>query len=210
MMNSKSFLTFVIALLMISGITNAEEKPPKFQVEIIVFETFALKSWTEEYWPHDPEPMDTEETIYLKPLEPENFLLKEQADKMTAAGGYRILYHQSWIMDGDLKENTQPVLVFKSPNKGETDSRLEGSIHFWKSRFPHVWVNLELERKIPNKIRQKFAEHEKLDEQLMPDYWRFNINESRKINTGQLHYIDHPVFGALVAIKYRPDLSEEN
>ena len=186
----------------------AEDPPPKFQIEIVVFETCALKGWTEEFWPDDMDLIDTEETVTLRPQPQENNLLNEQVEKMTPEMGYRVLYQASWIVDALPESEAKQILVYRSPDEEYSDSRLEGSFKFWKSRFPHVAVNLELERKIPVRLREKFAQQQRVEEELLPEFWRFQIKESRKIKTGQLHYLDHPIFGALVAIKYRPDLSE--
>ena len=32
---------------------NASAKTPAYKIEVIVFESLALKGWTEEYWPED-------------------------------------------------------------------------------------------------------------------------------------------------------------
>lgn len=201
-------LLCLFTLLLFSSFAFSDEKPPKFQIEIVVFETYALKGWTEEYWPADIDIIDTDEAMPEIPLKPESFLLNDEVAKMTPKMGYNILYHSSWIVDALPEDKAKEILIFRPYDAPGSDSRLQGSIKFWKSRFPHVMVNLELEREIPFKVREDFARQHNIEPDLLPDFWHFQIKESRKIKTGQLHYLDHPIFGALVAIKWRPELTK--
>lgn len=182
------------------------EAPPKFQVELIVFESLALKGWTEEYWPENLNIMDLgEDELSTAPrVAPKYLMLNNEVSKMTTRIGYHVLFHQAWIVDALPEDQSKPMLVSVLP-EDDNDSRLEGTLRFYKSRYPHVVLNLELEHKIPYRIRDEFAKNENLPEDQLPEFWRFQLHESRKINSHQLHYIDHPVFGALVEIKYLPN-----
>lgn len=181
------------------------EELPEYQVDLIIFETTALKGWTEEHWSEDIDIIDTEDTITVSSLPENQFMLKEQAAKMTPARGYKILYHQSWILQGKALKNAKPMLIEAHPEK-DHESRIEGTMTFYKSRFAHVRLNLELERKIPAKVREKFAQQQNLDEATLPEFWRFNLKEARKVKSKQLHYFDHPIFGAIVKIQYQGNL----
>ncbi|GEM_PF-1197506 len=255
---------------------DTKETPPIYQVELIVFETTALRGWTEEYWPHQvpevptddaypiqpgviletplselPETVETDsdqvkiqgiestqltpqtldetdqtenqienqtnstertaETIenrtqaqLLQPDAPNSdtplWLLNTEASKMTPAKGYHILIHQSWIQQGLPPKQAQPI-YFENEPQSEYTSALSGTLKLYKTRYAHIEANFNLQRFIPKRIRDKFAQHEDLTPDLLPDYWTFNLNQARKIKPGQLHYIDHPIFGILTKIK---------
>lgn len=198
-------LTLLPLLLMFVSLTiKAEtdaEAPPKYQVEIVVFESLALKGWTEEVWDENPDMIETEDTMVPEPLEESSFMLNEEVSKMTLEKGYRILYHQSWILEGLPEAESTPVLIESLPEE-DYNSRLDGTLKFYKSRFAHVRLNLELERKIPLRLREKFAEQQRIELESLPEFWRFQINEARKVKSKELHYFDHPIFGALFKIQY--------
>lgn len=281
-----------MSLLIFSSTAQAvpKETPPQlplYQVEIIVFETTALRGWTEEYWPHQVPEVPTEEAYPIQPgvvleipledsptpFEPENnnyqvqviglqsetlqaeplegegaenepmsestnelertaetvenrtqafllmpdekpvkqlpnpiaknkplWLLNTEANKLVPRKGYRILIHQSWVQLGLPPQQAQPIYFENSP-QSKYRSALTGTVKLYKTRYAHIETHFNLERLIPNRIREKFALHEDLTEDQLPDHWTFKLQQARKIKPGQLHYIDHPTFGILVQIK---------
>lgn len=201
-MHTRLFFSLItVCLLSLGFATKAQaEGLPKYQVELIVFETLALRGWTEEYW-HEPDLINTDGAVNLTTLPANRFMLQSEANKMTPKKGYHILYHTSWVLEGKPEDQTKPVLIEALPEKSY-QSKLLGTIVFYKSRYAHVRLDLELERKIPLRIRDEFAANENLEEVDLPDFWRFQLKESRKIKSGELHYFDHPIFGALVKIQY--------
>ncbi len=199
-----AFLFLFGQMVSTSSLADEVKNPPKFKVEIVVFETLALRGWTEEFWPSNPDIIDTETAVNVDGLPETESMLSEQVEKMTPALGYKVLYHKTWLLNAVPEDEALPLLISVIPEK-EGQPRVEGTLLFYKSRYPHVIVNLELERKIPLRIRKKFALHQKMELDQLPEYWRFQIHESRKIKSNQLHYIDHPLFGALVQIQYQPD-----
>lgn len=201
----KRWIGILITLLLNGMAFHAHaEAPPKYQVELIVFETLALKGWTEEVWEENPEIIDTEGTQVAETLPEDDFMLAEEAGKMTLQKGYRILTHQSWVLQGLPEADSQPLLIEVLP-EDDNDSRLEGTLLFYKSRFAHVRLNLELERKIPIRLREDFAAQQRIEPEALPDFWRFKLTEARKVKSKELHYFDHPIFGALIKIQYLKD-----
>ncbi|KUJ72004.1 hypothetical protein AVO41_06035 [Thiomicrospira sp. WB1] len=194
-----------LALLTLSNSIQAEDKLPRYHVEVIVFETLALKGWTEEYWPEKTAdailPDWNELRSMPSPLPQKVHRLATEAKKMTREKGYNKLFHQAWVMTGFPEDQSQPFKIEVLPGNAY-QSRLFGQIKFYKSRFAHVRLNLGLERRIPSRVRQDFAQQQDMDVTALPDYWHFQLKESRKIKSGELHYFDHPIFGALVQIQY--------
>ena len=195
-------LLFLITVLSISHTARADEIPT-YKIEVIVFESMALKAWTEEFWPIDPALPNTSNSTSVfsrnqKPL----WINQAQRDLSNEAArlkrqGYRVLFHEAWQQKAYPNKNSHSVLVEGSHQYG---SNLLGTIRLYKTRFAHVNVDLQLDRRIPGKIYDEFLQHQQLNVGEKPTHWRFNLQESRKIRPGELHYIDHPLYGVLVEI----------
>jgi hypothetical protein len=201
-MSKNKLILILLTLLLIKAPLVQAEKLPIFKVEIIIFESLALKGWTEEHWPIDIDKIDTKNAIYLPSLPKTSNLLNQQAKKMTRRMGYNILLHKSWLVEAKSEKNARPILLRVEPIS-EYSSSIDGQLTFYKSRYPHIKLNLELERIIPEKIKEIFSKQQNIELEYLPSFWKFQLKESRKINSNQLHYIDHPLFGALVQIKWQ-------
>ncbi len=182
--------------------TAQAEEVPRYTVEMIIFEHYALKSWTEEHWPDEIELPSMEKSTALSthgtsPLYIQNSqkTLDNVVKKM--GKGYRVLFHQAWSQNA-YKSKNAPKIIIENDRQG--GSQMLGTVKLNKTRFAHVEVDLEFEKSIPNKIREAFAENQQLALEDLPSHWRFTLKESRKIKEGQLHYIDHPLFGVLVQL----------
>lgn len=171
-----------------------------YQVEVIIFETGALRGWTEEHWPLIETPLDISEGLLIKSLPKKNFMLNTEASKMTPKKGYRILLHKSMNLYAHSEKNAKLIQLENFPTS-IYQTKLLGKMRFYKSRYAHVDFNLQIEKKIPKKVKEAFATQQKLQLDTLPDDWRFELHESRKIRPSELHYIDHPLFGAIVKIK---------
>ncbi len=201
--SSNTFKSLLVCtgLLGFSGSLHAEEIP-RYTVEVIVFENHALRGWTEEHWPDEIELPITEDSTSLfttgkYPLfiENANTSLGTVAQKISRH--YGILFHQAWSQSAIDTKNAPTVLI---ENAQEGGTQIVGTIKLYKTRFAHVEVDLEFERAIPTKILEEFAQNQQLALEELPSHWRFNLKEARKIKEGELHYIDHPLFGVLVQV----------
>jgi len=194
-------LLALVSFFLISSQANA--KAPTYKIEVIVFENLNLKGWSEEYWPEDIElPVTQGSTSVLtrnqKPLwiGKRNSVLIGTARQLNKKG-YRVIFHQAWSQVAYANKEAPTVLIENNQGVG---SNLLGTVRLYKTRFAHVDIDLEFERRIPSKILEAFAQNQKLSSSELPTHWRFNLKESRKIKPGELHYIDHPLFGVLIKI----------
>lgn len=189
-------------------VSAAKAEPPKVQVEVIVFQSLALRGWTEEYWPDILELPNTENTTqfnandhYARLLSEDQFTLKNEVEKMTTDKGYDVLAHFAWRQDALPKEQALPILVDQLVQQRRLESSiLFGTIRMYQERFAHVEVNLELDRQIPKAVLERFTAHQQLDIDWLTEGWRFQINESRRVRYGEIHYLDHPIFGVLIKV----------
>jgi len=204
-------LTMSLSLSLFAHSAHAQESTPNYTLEVVVFETYALKSWTEEYWPEELDSLEYDGKLFLtdvmsgsksrggvnirtQPIELKNFSAKLSPQK-----GYKILFHKAFSQDTG-SDREMPTFIIESAN-GSTN--LAGTIKLYKSRFAHVDFDLRFDRRIPRKIKEEFMAQQKFPVgDLLPDNWQFELKESRKIRPNQLHYIDHPLFGILVQLRY--------
>jgi len=207
------FLTLSLVALALgsTSLKAAADDTPNYTLEVIVFDTYALKSWTEEYWPDDLEPLDYDGNYFLSDLLSGKYArgeanirnqpieLNSIARKLSPEKGYKILFHKAWSQNTG-SDRQMPTVIIESA-KGS--SQLSGTIKLYKSRFAHVDFDLNLERQIPNKIKSEFLAQQKFSpDEIAPETWQFKLKESRKIRPNQLHYIDHPLFGIIVQLRY--------
>lgn len=92
---------------------------------------------------------------------------------------YRILAHQRWTQTAEAKSATRPVRI------SDAGQKLDGVFRFYLSRFLHVEMSLVLQDgATPNP----------------GDTPVYRLQEHRRVRTQELHYFDHPKFGALVRV----------
>ncbi|BBP45853.1 hypothetical protein THMIRHAS_12260 [Thiosulfatimonas sediminis] len=197
----KRFLLAFAALTLLLSHAQAAEPLPRYKVEVIVFEQLALKGWTEENWPELSSTMDFgNSTSYLnqnqKPL-----YIKASNTSLTSVvqrlgKGYRPILHEAWTQFAYNSSKSPKVSIEQS----NASSSLIGTVKVYKTKFSHIELDLELERRIPSQVREALAEKLGIQAIYLPDTWRFKLQEKRKADSGELHYFDHPLFGALVKI----------
>ncbi|GAB6070346.1 hypothetical protein JCM30760_14430 [Thiomicrorhabdus hydrogeniphila] len=205
---TQSFLinTQIISLLFFTGLvtlsTQAHAKADNYAIEVVVFESLALKGWTEEYWPEEIEHPNIQGSTAVTTHGQKPLWINNSSRSLGGAvnrlnkRGYRVLFHQAWSQVA-YPNKKAPTTLVESNSYG---TNMVGTVRLYKTRFAHVDINLEFDRKIPNKILDAFIQNEKLPVTDSPTRWSFQLKESRKIKDGELHYIDHPLFGVLVKI----------
>lgn len=201
-----SLLSFTLPL---SAPAQTEQKPaPLVQIEVIIFQSLALRGWTEEFWPDSPELPNVDGATffnskdnYAKRLPTESLTLHEDIAKMTPEKGYEVLAHFGWQQPALPRDQALPILIDQTAQQHRLDSSiLYGSVRMYQERFAHIEVDLELDRTIPQAIRERFAEHQQEDVDWMTEGWRFPLKEARRVRFGQLHYLDHPIYGVLIKV----------
>ncbi|MBO1926696.1 hypothetical protein J3998_03835 [Thiomicrorhabdus sp. 6S2-11] len=193
-------LLVLLAFILSSNAIQAADLP-RYKVEVIVFEQLAIKGWTEENWPELNSSVDlTNSTSYLtkktKPLYLGNASPQLTSVVQKLGKGYRPIFHETWTQFAYGNKKAPKVSIEQST----ASSRLIGTVKVYKTKFSHIELDLELERRIPSAVRGAMAERMGIEEAYLPDYWRFQLKEKRKADSGELHYFDHPLFGAIVKI----------
>lgn len=201
----KATLSALVGCALLFALTSQSVKAetPTYKIEVIIFESLALKGWTEEYWPDDINLPNTNNALSVFSRGKKPLFINSSDKKMGGKAyalnkkGYRVLFHQAWTQRAYPNKKSTQVLLEGSDKYG---TNMLGTVRLYKTRYAHVDFNLHFDRRIPSKIRPSFANNQKLNTDSLPSHWSFKLKESRKIKPGELHYIDHPLFGALVKI----------
>ncbi|SIN91247.1 Peptidoglycan-binding protein, CsiV [Sulfurivirga caldicuralii] len=134
----------------------------------------------------------------IRAVPTEHSLLQKAVERLSPQKGYRIVSHYSWIQPAINKKQALDFTILGNTPFGDA---LTGQVRFYKNRHGHIELSLDMERRIPQKIREAFARHEGLEPDELPDTWTFHLSETRKVKSNEWHYFDHPLFGALAVIR---------
>jgi hypothetical protein len=142
-------------------------------------------------------------------LDPATFTLTAEANRLSRVGGMRVLLHGRWLQPVPARQTPEPLLLQVGPRYGETYG-LEGTVDVTLGRFLHFNVNLiyrepliggaPLDRAQPPAGDGAVTRAVPTLEDLSPAGF-MHLRESRRVRSGELHYLDHPKLGVLVRIE---------
>lgn len=183
----------------------------RYKVEIIVLRHLAVTGGPEDPGPPPlpPEPAATPDALMIDPptgapdvtaslpTEPEppffsladDFLLDELAGRIRRSADFRVLLHEAWVQPGYSRESTQPVELAQleqfrrlsaAPSHGaEPEMALQGSATLYRGRYLHLVVDLT---------------------HTTEDGLVSLLTESRRMRSGEVHYLDAPGIGVIALI----------
>ncbi len=153
-----------------------------YEIEVLIFESRLPDLDGNEQWTANPDkPQETVSAITLG-ITPAGSDLAKVATALQNDARYRLLTHRRWIQAADNRLASSPVLM-------QTDNReVDGHVRFYMSRFLHVELNLAFQPQGPALGS------------LEPAPAPYRLTEQRRIRSQELHYFDHPKFGALVRV----------
>lgn len=197
--------------------TAADAEPPWYEFEVLIFQRIAEGAGSTEIWPGDPETPSLENVISFdtggkatlkdnlpipyRPLPAEERRLEDIETSLHNSRDYRPLYHIAWRQQVVDPENAQTLYLYLPPESGEpgllNPPKLEGTVQFSVKRYLHMEADLLL--RLP-------AEYDPADDYFMGRAFRsYRLQAHRRMRSGKLHYLDHPVLGVLVqAQRYEP------
>ena len=197
--------------------TEEPEMPQLYDVEVVLFAHTAASAINSENWPVDvtiPEnanavfiqdaAADTPEAAEASPaqytlLPTDTLRLVAEARSIARRrSAFEPLIHISWRQPGLERDQTPSVYVQSRPQDSRSGQQLQGLITVSRRRYLHIDLDLLLEK--PSLALQTSSS---LLEEQPPT--AFRIQNHRKMRSGELHYLDHPLMGALVLVsKYEP------
>jgi hypothetical protein len=123
----------------------------------------------------------------FRELPPDEHLLVKEAASLARRAGYRVLAHHAWLQP--MEEGAAPTRVLIVGNEGGVRDRIIGTVGIRLSRFLHTEVMFSL----PYERTGAYA----------------HLVETRRMRSEEVHYVDHPLFGALIRIEPYPQPAPE-
>lgn len=111
----------------------------------------------------------------------EAFTLGAAAARLQRTGELNILQHMAWQQRVPTRDQPQPIYIHADNGK------VRGHIDITLGRYLHTAATLWLQ---PASTTESST----------PDAYAL-LNQSRRMRSGELHYLDHPLFGLLVRIE---------
>lgn len=171
------------------------ETPPWYDVEVLVFKNNTAPGAENEVWPVDPGLPAPGQVIELVPppqtsplpgaaqpfqqLGDAGQALMAASTRLAASRDYTPLLHLAWRQPVTAQADTPAVHVATETAAGETPE-IDGVIRVSRNRFLHVDIDLLYRADAATTT--------------------FRLQQSRRINSGEVHYFDHPAFGLLVKL----------
>jgi len=128
-------------------------------------------------------------------LDPRELALGTEARRLARADGYRVLHHGAWVLPVPPRESPEPMLLQVGERQGDVWT-VEGTLAITLARYLHVQARLWHTGSTDDRLRSVDALGVMSAE---PDRY-FELDEQRRLRTGELHYLDHPRFGVLIRI----------
>ncbi len=193
-------LTVIFAVAFSPFAAHAETK--WYTVEVTIFERTSDDGLSAEYWPERVD--EPRSNFALSPRGGSNVgvltagasepsaiaaVPREQlaygaiVNRLKRSGRYRPLVHLGWRQPGLAKTEALPVRIAGSSSAAPDASRVRGTLRLYRSRYLHLEADLVYTRP---------------SAELLAASSRFALRESRRMRSGELHYLDHPLFGILV------------
>lgn len=137
---------------------------------------------------------------------PENFVLAREANRITRTGIGRVLFHGRWLQKVPERETPDPILI----RTGEMLTvpwqvhELVGAIGVTMGRYLHFQAQLYLHGPgfglLPTGAAMDADGGAELQARPLPGPRYMVLSESRRMRSGELHYLDHPKLGLIVRI----------
>ena len=192
-------LAVFVLTAMLGGAADAAQR--WYVVEIIVFDTPGNEGLDVEHWPADPGALSIEDAAGLAPgggarafrrLDRAGLSLNRVRNTLRRSARYRPLLHTGWRAPGLPRNAARPAYIgarLADTGNGDDPPAVYGTVKVSVGRYLHVELDLL--------YRLSGADVAAAPEGT-PTWFR--LRAERRMRSRELHYIDHPLFGALVRI----------
>ncbi|MGD8909653.1 MAG: CsiV family protein [Chromatiales bacterium] len=190
--------------------TKAFAEPPWYEFEVLIFRRIDKGAGSTEAWSEDPggpsfenaASFDTRglatlrnnQPIPYRPLPAEQRRLGNIWTAFRNSSNYRPLYHVAWRQQVVDPNQAQSLYIYLPPDAGQSGPtnppKLEGTLKIGVKRYLHLETDLLL--------RLPAASGGRDDYFMGPAFRSYRMQAKRRMRSGKLHYLDHPVLGILV------------
>ena len=184
----KKTLQSLLATLAVAASLNAAAAEGDYTIELVIFDQNAPgagalpfdRTASEDALQIDQgrglSPYNGQPLTQLEALPASKLTLGNEAARLRRQG-YQVLWHGGWFQNVSTGSNPSVRLV-------TADARVEGVVRVDRGRFLHLRPDLLLS-------------HQSAVETAIPQY---RFQQSRRMRSEKLHYLDHPHFGILAII----------
>jgi hypothetical protein len=131
----------------------------------------------------------------------QGYQLRKAADSLRQSGQYQPLLHVAWRQPTVDRPQAQAVLLYEGMTEGASRAtkeslavaRLVGTVTLSVSRYLHLEADLVY--RPPTTASPPADATAPLQE--LPGY---RLQESRRMRSGEVHYLDHPLFGVVALV----------
>jgi hypothetical protein len=208
-------------ILILPGLAWAEDDTgdaPWYQFEVLVFQRIAAGSGSTEHWPLDPGEPSRDNAVILSrgnavvnnqaipfiQLPAEEQQLADTWQTLRRSRDYRPLYLMAWRQQVTAPEQATPIYFSLPSDDGSGLPKLEGRVSVGLKRFLHLDTDLLL------RLPATYEAGGQDGLSYPPAYLSYRMQETRRMRSGQLNYLDHPVLGVIaVAERYAPPVVEQ-
>lgn len=218
----------VILMIFISSAALAESGA--YRVEIIIFQNLAVTTdgdQVEEFrsFSRFPALLDADLPDGLTAIEQKSTYMDGVWRRLRSSKGYRPMLFAAWeqnrtdyyppmrvhdelVVDEQLRSPTNIMiadLAAEDPLGAYLSSlyRLDGTLQLRRSRFLHLYLDLEYREKIEHPESDAEASFFSIKDPALSEsvgYNVFPLQQNRQVRSGDLQYFDTPYFGALVLV----------
>lgn len=166
--------------------------PDWYQIEIVVFANTQAGAGEAEAWPSDPGEPSARDARDLSPpgsggayaMLPDGALkLDGVVAALRSSGSRKPILHYGWRQPVLERGKAQPVWIHGGARHYLPDGRsveeIAGTLLLTRARFLHIWADLVYAK--PDGQGQIYR-----------------MQDHRRMRSGELHYLDHPMFGLLI------------
>lgn len=149
--------------------------------------------------------------------------LGKQAERIKATADMELLLHLGWRQPGLAEEKAvairiddtmqaggqpAPASAAGEPAMGAAPPRMEGSLKLVLSRYLHIYTDLIYREPLAGATAAFPMEEVDLFSQAeesyllpaQPQYQVYHLQQSRRMRSRELHYLDHPLFGMAILV----------
>jgi hypothetical protein len=130
----------------------------------------------------------------VSPISTENYQLTDTANHIRYSDDYKLLAHFGWAQRSLSKKQALPINIIAKSLSDNTQLIPVGELTLYISRYLHLQVDLQATQCLFSSSQKREQEDNSCVNQL------YQFKQDRKMRSGELHYIDNPVFGLLVYV----------
>lgn len=204
--------TLLLGLMVATAVppAAAQSAADWYEIEIIVFRQPEPTGANAELHPVDPPPPEASQVVSLRQpgaggvpyemLRSGDLKLGGVYESLEQSERYEPLLHIGWRQPGVGESAAASVAIPPEWQPWSQAQRppLHGLVRFHKERYLHLAVDLRYQPPAVAPDEPELAFDGTMTETVTPTYVH---QQSRRLRTGELHYLDHPTLGVVVEVR---------